>query len=362
MKTYLAWVLAVAVLTGLTGCGKNELKTPELREPVGVQADVTEARMDEVYHVNTYSGEVVPYVEDVYFSVDGRLDQMYVSFGDTVQQGDVLAAMDTEAILQQIENLEKEIAHLLKLGEFSDQKKQLEIETACKELEILEKNGAEERKCAEKELEIEQLELNLEQNLELRNLELQEKQSDLELLQEKVEMNQVTAPFDGTVVYIGDLGKGDSIQAYEPVIYVADDSRLSLSAEYIPEFAVTYTDRIYAKIMDREYELSYVPYSESEYIAMILHDQEMKAEFSFQEPDEFLESGQYAAILVIKSYRENVLTVPVNALYKDGVNYYVYKEEEGQSVRCDVKTGVISSTKAEILEGLEEGDVVYVKD
>ena len=95
---------------------------------------------------------------------------------------------------------------------------------------------------------------------------------------------------------------------------------------------------------------------------MILDDQELKAKFTFQDPDDFLESGQYAAILVIKSYRENVMTVPVNALYKDGVNYYVYKEEEGQSVRCDVKTGVISSTKAEILEGLEEGDVVYVKD
>jgi HlyD family secretion protein len=95
---------------------------------------------------------------------------------------------------------------------------------------------------------------------------------------------------------------------------------------------------------------------------MILEDKELKAKFAFQDPDDFLESGQYAAIQIIKSYREDVLTVPINALYKDGVNYYVYKQEDGHSVRCDVKTGVISSTKAEILEGLEEGDVVYVKE
>lgn len=362
MRKYLAWILTAAVLTGLTGCGNRGAAAPELLEPADVQADVTEVQKGEIFNISTYSGEVVPYVEDVYFTVNGKLDQMYVSVGDTVQQGEVLAELDTESILQQIENQEKEIAHLLKLGEFSDQKKYLEIETARKELEILEKNGSEERKLEEKELEIEQLELNLEQNLELRSLELQELQNGLELLQEKAEMNQVTSPFNGTVVYISDQGKGDSVQAYEPVIYVADDSRLNLSAEYIPEFAVTHTDRIYAKIMDREYELSYIPYNENEYIAMILEDKELKAKFAFQDPDDFLESGQYAAIQIIKSYREDVLTVPINALYKDGVNYYVYKQEDGHSVRCDVKTGVISSTKAEIQEGLEEGDVVYVKD
>ena len=296
MKRYLAWILTLSVLTGLTGCGKNETEIPELLEPVDVQADVTEAKMDEVYNITTYSGEVVPYVEDIFFTVNGNLDQIYVSVGDKVQQGDVLAVLDTEQILQQAEALKNEIAYIVELGEFSDQERNLEIEIARKELEILEKNGTEEQKCAEKKLEIEQKELNFEQEQELRTLELQEKQNALELLREKAEMNQITAPLDGTVVYIDDAGKGDSVQAYEPVIYVADDSRLSLIAEYIPEFAVTNTDRIYAKIMDREYELDYIPYSEDEYVAMILHDQELQAKFAFQEPDDFLESGQYAAI------------------------------------------------------------------
>ena len=362
MKRYLAGLLAVFAVMGLTGCGKSYEVTPELLEPVEVKSDVTKAQMSDVYNVSTYSGEVIPYTEDAYFTVNGNLDQLLVSIGDTVEQGEVLAVLDTEPILQQITNLENEISHITKMGEFSDQKLNLNIEIARKELEVLEETQAGEQVCAEKELEIEKLELELEQTAELRSLELKEKQDELELLQEKVEKNQMTAPFSGTVVYIADKGSGDPVQAYEPVIYLADNSRLSLTAEYIPEYALTYTDRIYAKIMDQEYELNYIPYNESEYIAMILEDQELKAKFEFQEPDDLLESGQYAAIIIIKSYRENVLTIPVNALYKDGIDYYVYRQENGESVRCNVKTGVISDTKAEITEGLEEGDMVYVKN
>ena len=56
------------------------------------------------------------------------------------------------------------------------------------------------------------------------------------------------------------------------------------------------------------------------------------------------------------------MTVPFNALYRDEKGRYVYKIVDGERVRCNVTVGITNDVEAEILEGLREGDVVYVKE
>ena len=87
----------------------------------------------------------------------------------------------------------------------------------------------------------------------------------------------------------------------------------------------------------------------------------LSSKFVLEENAE-VESGQYAVVKIWTVGTENVLTIPVNALYRDQKGYYVYKIIDGERVRCDIKEGLVSEVKAEILEGLEEGDVVYVKE
>ena len=54
--------------------------------------------------------------------------------------------------------------------------------------------------------------------------------------------------------------------------------------------------------------------------------------------------------------------MPINAIYKEGSIRYVYKLVDDQRIRCDVKLGLVTATEAEILAGLQEGDIVYVKN
>ena len=54
--------------------------------------------------------------------------------------------------------------------------------------------------------------------------------------------------------------------------------------------------------------------------------------------------------------------IPSNAVYSNGINRYVYVIENGQRIHRDVKTGKTNLSETEILEGLEEGEHVYVKD
>lgn len=359
MKKYLSFAITAFLFVGLAGCNDKNMEVPELMEPVDVKRDTAEVKRGEISKVTTYSGEVVPYVEELYFSEGGCLDGIYVAVGDMVQQGQLLASIDQGEVLERAETLEKEISEIVRQGEYSDRQADADIRIAREELAILQESEAGAQTCEAKELEIRQLERKLAQTRELRDLELQEKRTELETL---LERRELTAPFSGTVVYISDIDEGDEIQEKEPMIYLADDSRLSLLTDYISEEIIKAADQISARVLDKEYDISYVPYDRNEYIAMALSGEEMKSDFSFTAPDSSLESGQFAVILVTTLYKEEVLTIPVNALYRDGTGRYVYRQEEDQMVRCDVTVGITTDTKAEIVEGLQEGDMVYVKD
>jgi len=67
------------------------------------------------------------------------------------------------------------------------------------------------------------------------------------------------------------------------------------------------------------------------------------------------------ALLRIVDYKiENAITVPVNAIQKSETADYVFVAESGKAKRVNIRTGKISDGKAEILVGLKAGDKVIV--
>ena len=172
----------------------------------------------------------------------------------------------------------------------------------------------------------------------------------------------ITAPFSGQIVYITSAEAGSNIRAYGSIIGLADESRLRISTEYISEQKIGKLDRIYDRILDQEVPLVYVPLDGKEYISKMLAGEKIESEFMAEMYSEDLQSGQYAAVMLIHVYRENVLTVPINAVHRDEKGRYVYKLDGDLRVRCNVTVGISNEAEVEILEGLQEGDVVYVKE
>lgn len=365
MKRKAALPMALIFFAGLAGCGvKTQVPAPapELLEPVDVKMDMAMAQRDDIYELSVYNGEIVPYTQELYFTVDGYLEAFHVMIGDTVQEGDVLAALSEEQTLEQIADLEEEIDELITMGEFSDRLDSADIEIARQELEYMHALGQFGYAGAAKELEIQKLELALNEAKELRGLELQKKQEALRALREKLGKNEITAPCSGRVVYVGNAGKGDAIQGYSPVIYLADESRLSLSADFISESEVNGAERLYARVGDRELDITYVPYDVGEMVKAVLAGEEMRTRFLVEGDGAELSAGQFAVVMVYRFYKEDVLTIPINALHRDGSGQYVYVQADGVRVRRNVKTGMTTDTKAEITDGLGEGDMVYVQD
>ena len=371
MKKKTAWMITLFLLAGITGCKTEEAASsgegsaeavPELLEPVDVKMDVAKAQIGDIYRISVYKGEVIPYTEELHFLVDGSLESIFVTTGEMVQEGQVLAALSEERLKERIENLEDELDSLVRQGEFDDRLAEADIEIAREELAIMRELGDFGPTSRVKELEIQEMELELAQARELRNLELEKVRTSLEEQQKKVGKNEIIAPFGGRIIYVREGRKGDAIQGYTPVFYIADESRLSLRTEYISESAVKNAYRVCAKIGDKEFDISYIPYDKSELLQMALTGEEMQANFCVDAEEGVLCAGQFGVVMLYQSCKKDVLTIPINALYRDGSGQYVYKQVNGTRTRCNVKTGMTTDTKAEIVEGLEEGDLVYVKD
>jgi RND family efflux transporter MFP subunit len=362
MKKIVVYILASLLLLGLVGCADEGISAPDLLEPVGVKSDTAVAERGEIYEATVYKGEVVPHVEALSFAVDGQLGEVSVRLGDTVQKGQVLVALDNEKLKEQIENLEAEIAHIQKTAGFSDHLAELDIAIAEEQLKSLRLNGADANACREKELEIQQLKLDLKQSQELRDLETTYKKEKLETLKKQLGNAVITAPVSGQIVYLTPAEAGTTIKAYTTVICIADTQQLRVSTEYIPAKTIEASTRIYARILDADIPLKYVPMDSAEYASGVLAGEQIKSEFIMETDDDRIQSGQFAAVMLISSYKSDALTIPANAVYRDEKGWYVYKKEGTDHIRCNITVGIMNDAKVEIIDGLQEGDAVYVKE
>ena len=78
--------------------------------------------------------------------------------------------------------------------------------------------------------------------------------------------------------------------------------------------------------------------------------------------DNQMKQGMNASATITIENRENVITIPVNALQEKGDKVFVYTEadDEGNlSGETEVTTGLSDGTTVEITDGLSEGDTVY---
>lgn len=347
----------------LSGCqSETTMTVPELLEPVGVKSDMVTAQVGDIQQMFVYNAEVVPYVEKLHFITDGQFDKYTVSVGDEVQEGQVLAMLDDEAARDAIEALETTIREIKRSGEFQDRQAKADIEIAKATLAMMQEAGSSSEDCEIQKKTIAILQTRLNQAQQLRDLELQRNNAQLQKLYAEIGKKEITAPFSGKVVYLQTLEKGDGVRGFTPVICIADESQIWISAEFIEPFEMNSADGIYAGISGQMYPVTYFPYEYDDYLAMVNAGETVDTRFTFDQLPETLECGEYAQIILVEEYKENVLVVPVNALYKDEQGYYVYTQQEDKRVRCDVEVGFISDTEAEILSGIQEGDTVYVKE
>ena len=106
----IAVLAAGLMLSGCTG-GKQAQTAPELLEPVSVAENTICVERRDIYSANTINVTVVPEVQELYFTMDGVIEHIEVTEGQSVRKDQVLATIDQQNLLDTIKECQKELTY-----------------------------------------------------------------------------------------------------------------------------------------------------------------------------------------------------------------------------------------------------------
>lgn len=355
MKKRIALILGACLL--FTGCSK----VPELLEPVGAIPNNAIVERGEIYNIEYYNSAVVEEVKEIKTASDCIVKSIDVSLGSEVKSGDVLITLDGDAMSDASSSLDAQIAQFNKEVDFANRLLEADIALYTAQLKNAQAGGdADEIAKAQETLTKAQTELNtnkVEQAQQIANMEAQRMAGGFS-------DGSIVAPCDGTVCYLNVGAIGSSIDANTMIVGIAVKNSLMLKGDWIDEEKQAAAHELYALIGGKKYNITYKAYSSAEVSYLVSNNYPLYTHFYF-DADEKISAGMYAAIVRVWDYKEDVLKIPDNALYtdEDGTYVYVIKGEgdEEEKERREVTVGIVTDTSAEIIEGLQEGEKVYVK-
>lgn len=247
----------------------------------------------------------------------GRVKNIYVRAGDFVEEGDLVAEMNTGAL-----------EYELKIQELKVQAAQLRYNSSGSSAD--------------------RLQLEIEQNT-------------LEMYNAEYKGAKIYAPISGQVSFVLGISPGTEMDPYKVIAKVVDPTDLYVEASYtndISTFAVG--DKVTVNIGGIVYDakISYTPRDARADGAA--DSNALYAEFTGEKPT-FAFLGSLADIIKIKSKSENAVVIPKNLIKTDGDRTYVQVYNDGEKYEKDVKTGISNATEIEITDGLSEGELVIIR-
>lgn len=361
LRCSVAAVLVMCMLAVPAGLAEEEI--PELLEPVGVKMDTAVAYIGEFSRTTVYDASVIPHVEEIFFTQNGYIDELHVFIGEEFKKGDIIATLNYDAQRKEAENLRVSIERLKQTDAYEAALAEIDMNILNVELNrLMSASIVDQKAVALKKIDIEQAQLDNALASQLRAIELAQLQNRLASLEASFAQNVLYAPCDGRIIHCDTLLVGSYVKAYDTIAYLADDSKLYIQSPYISQTNIDRAHELYAQVEGTRYELTAIPMDHSEYMATAISGGTLLSKFSIDNPDETLKAGKYAAVFHVTNYIPDALIIPANSIYGDSDSRYVYVDEDGERVRRQITIGVTNDWYAQVLSGIEEGDVVYVKD
>ena len=343
-------VLALAMMT-FSGC--SLLPEEQLEEQLPTITPPTIAKKPE-YTVTTgtietkvrATGKIMSMrEEELFFVSDGyRIRDIYVQTGQEVQEGQLLAELDTT----QLEN----------------QLRQKRLQMRSEELNMIEI--------------LRQADEIPPDQLEQAKIDFETKRLELVELEEQIERAKLVAPFDGTIVSIL-YSKGDQVQAYQAVMVISDLNQLAVAADLSSSsdkskvavgmdaiVSINNHGEFKGKVARLPVEKQNQNYNPWDPWGGRNNNRETIDNYMVVELDEPLPPGATRgtprSVQVITDRRENVVVIPPSALRTLSGRYYVQVvEADGTKREVDVEVGQQTATQVEIIKGLEPGQKVVGK-
>jgi len=370
------------VALGLSSCSGGRNGKVEASADQAVTVGVTNVVKKTLSRQITLSSELVPFQEiDVYAKESGYVQKLNVDYGTHVKAGQVIATLEIPELQAQLQEDQAEIKNAMNQANRADHElTRYDAQYQALHLQYTRLNGVFESQpgiVAQQEVDDAQgKDLAAASQVDAGKAALEAAQSQLAAARAKLAHDQtlfdyskITAPFSGVVTEryanLGTLvqaGTSSSTQAM-PIVRLSEDELFRLVIP-IPESYVRYI-RIGDPVSVRVPSLSRTfPGKVARFSADVKEDtRTMHTEVDVANPDHLLISGLYAETDVGLDQKDDVPTVPVQALNHEGNKTTVFVvNRDGELDDRAVQVGLQTTSDAEIISGLNEGEQVVVSD
>jgi len=371
-------VAAVVDVSSCSGSGDTRVQASGPAITVGVTKVVKKSLGRQI----TLSSELVPFQEiDVYAKESGYVEKLAVDYGTRVKAGQVMATLEIPELEAQLQEDQAEIKNANnQVTRAEHELKRYQAQYNALHLEYTRLNGVFESQpgiVAQQEVDDAQgKDLASSAQVDAGQAALEATQSQLSVTRAKLSHDQslydysrITAPFAGIVTEryanLGTLmqaGTGSSTQAM-PLVKLSEDDLFRLVIP-VPEGYVRYIrigDPVNVRVpsLGRTFLGKVARFS----VDVRSDTRTMHTEVDVYNPQRILLPGLYAEADLQFDRRDNIPSVPVQALSHAGDKTSVLVvSADGMVEQRPVQVGIETSSDAEIVSGLSEGEQVVVSD
>jgi RND family efflux transporter MFP subunit len=383
--TVLSLAAGPLILAGLSGCsGSQDVRAGGVQQAQedAVTVGVAPIVRKPIFRQLTLSSELVPFQEiDVFAKESGYIKTLLVDYGDRVKTGQLLAVLEIPELEIQIQQ------DAAAVQSANDQLMHAQIEINRVEaqhkvyhLAYDRLKGVSDKQpglVAQQELDDAQgKDLALESQIEAAKATLQVAEGQLEAAKAKeqhdkvlFDYSKITAPFDGVVTQryanYGTLLQAGTSNATNilPLVRLSMDNRFRLQIP-VPESYVKYIrigDPVQVRVpsLDKVFPGKVTRFSSD----VTTETRTMHTEVDVPNPSHVLIPGMYAEATLDLERKNGALVVPLQAVNQNGSQAMVFLVgANNQLQQRKVQLGLETSSEAEVLEGLSEGDRVVVSD
>jgi RND family efflux transporter MFP subunit len=372
--------LAVVLGFGLSSCsGHNEKVEADAQS---VTVGVTNVVKKTLGRQITLSSELVPFQEiDVYAKESGYVQKLDVDYGTHVKAGQTMATLEIPELQAQLQEDQAEITNAVhQVGRADNELKRDDAQYQALHLEYTRLNDVFQKQpgiVAQQEVDDAQgKDLAAASQVDAGKAAFEAAQSQLAGAKAKLvhdqalfDYSKITAPFAGVVTEryanLGALvqaGTGSSTQAM-PIVRLSEDDLFRLVIP-VPESYVRYIRigdpvDVHVPSLNRTFPGKVARFS----VDVRADTRTMHTEVDVPNPQRVLLPGLYAEAQLELDQQPNVPAVPVQALNREGDKTTVFVvNPEGRVEDRPVQVGLETSSDAEIISGVNEGEPVVVSD
>lgn len=335
----LSSVLAVVAVLALAGCGGDTQQS-------GTQQDFPGAGMG--------MGQQAAIPVQVAPVVRGNISTflMYTSTVEAEREVDVVAK-----VAGQVVQLPSEEGLRVRKGQLLAQLDEAELK-----IDLMQAQARMETDKAAYERAKNMLEKNLisAENFETARLQYESSKATYEAARLRVEYTSIRSPIDG-IVTARNIELGQRVNVNQVLFRIADFTPLRVRI-YVPE-----------KDMKKIYEgqkavvtADAIPNETFEGVVRMISpivdptNGTVKVTIDINNPKNQLKPGMFASVHITTDSHENTLLIPKKALLLESQTDQVFVYDNGIARKRTLKLGFVSGDTAEVLEGLQEGELVVV--